>query len=179
MSPNQSRIPTIRYWSRRLAWVLVFCLCALPVMVVGSLVMSWLSGTELYLWGTKAMVLSQMEPPEAYFTAIACLTAFGFYGAPLVCLHRLFSIWARGEILTRRAAAAIKNTGLAVVVAWFCVGLALPAIGLALSLWLERAAFRLEFSFDVSLALIGGVIYVLGMGLDEAARVAEEAELTI
>ena len=179
MSQNQSRIPTIRYWSRRLAWVLVFCLCALPVVVVGSMVMSWLNGMELYLWGSKAMVLSQMEPPEACFIAVACSIAFGFFCAPLVYLHRLFSIWARGEILTRRAAAAIKNTGLAVVVAWFCVGLALPGLALALSLWLGRADIRLDFSFDLSLALVGGIIYVVGMGLDEAARVAEEAELTI
>lgn len=179
MSPNHSRIPTIRYWSRLLVWALAFCLCALPVIVVGSLVMSWLNGMELYLWGNKAMVLSQMEAPEASFTAVACMIAFGFFCAPLLYLHRLFSIWARGEILTRRAAAAIKNTGLAVVLASFAVGLVLPAIGWTLSLWMEQAGYRLEFSFDVSLALIGGVIYVVGMGLDEAARVAEEAELTI
>lgn len=179
MSSTQSRIPTIRYWSRRLAWMLVFCLCALPVVVAGSLAMSWVNGTELYLWGNKAMVLSQMAPPDALFMALACAIAFGLFAVPLVYLQQLFSIWARGEILTRRAARAIKNVGLAVVIASFSVGLALPAIALALGLWLDRAGFRLEFSFDLSLALIGGIIYVVGMGLDEAARVAEEAELTI
>ena len=179
MSPSQSRIPTIRYWSRRLAWVLVFCLFGLPIVVTGSLIMSWLNGLELYLWGNKAMVLSQMEPPEALFMAIASSIAFAFFFVPLFYLHQLFSTWARGDILTRCAASAIKNAGLWVVIASFVVGLVLPAIALALSTWLGRDGLWLDFSVEVDSALVGGVIFVVGMVLDEAARVAEEAELTI
>ena len=179
MSPSQSRIPTIRYWSRRLAWVIVLCLVALPVLVIGSLVMSWLSGMELYLWGTKATVLSQMEPAAALFWAIAAAIAFAFSLVPLFYLHQLFSTWARGEVLTRTAASAIKNAGLWVLVAAVVVGLILPAIGLALNAWLSTDSFWLDFSIEIDTALVGGVIYVVGMVLDEAARVAEEAELTI
>ena len=179
MSPSQSRIPTIRYWSRRLAWVLVLCLIVLPIVVAGSLIMSRLNGMELYLWSGEAMVLSQMEPLEALFMAVATVIAFVFFLVPLFYLHQLFSTWARGDILTRCAASAIKNAGLWVVIASFVVGLVLPAIALVLSTWLERDGLWLGFSIEVDSALVGGVIFVVGMVLDEAARVAEEAELTI
>lgn len=179
LSPNQSRIPTIRYWSRRLAWVLVFWLYATPVIVTGALLMSFLNGAELSLASNTAIVLSQMEPIEALFTATAFLIAFGFYCVPLFYLHQLFSCWAQGEVLARRAASAIKHAGMWVVIAALVVGLALPAIALLVTTWLGRKGLWLEFSPGLDSVLIGGIIYIIGMGLDEAARVAEEAELTI
>jgi hypothetical protein len=179
MSPGQSRIPTIRLWSRRLAWVLIFCLLTLPVLVAASLVMSWFAGAELYMWGARAMVLSQMEPSAALFMAVATAIAFLLFSIPLLYLHQMFSTWARGEVLTRKAAGAIKNAGLWIVIASVIVGLILPAVALGFSAWLGLEGLLLDFSIELDAGLVGGVIYVVGIVLDEAARVAEEAELTI
>lgn len=179
MSPNQSRIPTIRYWSRRLAWLLMLCLFALPALVIGSLALSWLHGMELQIWSGAPRALSSMEPADALFTAGVTSIAILAYLLPLHHLHRLFSLWGRGEILTRSAALAIKNVGMWLAGASVFVGLVLPSMALAYSTWLGRDVTWFDFSIELDIVLVGGAILVVGMVLDEAARVAEEAELTI
>jgi hypothetical protein len=168
------RVGAIRTWSRRFGVGLLLVIVALPVGTLAALLASRLFGGDVYIGPPDPVDLSTVPPGSALLIGAGALLSVGLYLVPLYFLRQLFGLWAAGEILTRGAATAIRRAGIALLVATAGSSLIGPLTDL-----LTNELGRFSISIDLANLLPAGVIYVVGLVLDEAARVAEDAELTI
>lgn len=179
MSPlTNSRIPIIQTWSRRLGWVLTGILFLLPVLVVVVLVCSWHFGMEIDAGGVDPVNLALMKPLEIVRVVLRTFLEISLYVVPMLYLRQLLNFWAQGDILTRDAARAIRLSGMALFAVSVISGFVLPVVEMAYNAALGLTA-EPSFSIDLTSLVAAGIIYVVGLVLEEAARVAEDAELTI
>lgn len=168
------RIGAIQTWSRRFGFGLLLVIIALPVGTMAALLASRLFGGDVYVGPPDPVDLSTVSLGSALLIGAGALLSVGLYLVPLYFLRQLFGLWAAGEILTRSAATAIRRAGVALLVAT----LGSTAIGPLTDLMTNELG-RFSIGIDLANLLPAGVIYVVGLVLDEAARVAKDAELTI
>lgn len=168
------RIATIRAWSRRFGVGLLVVIYLLPLGTLTAMLASRLFGGDVYIGPPDPVDLSTVSLGTAMVIGIGALVSVGLYLVPLHFLRQLFGLWAKGEILTRGAATAIRRAGVALLVATVGSSLIGPLTDLA-----TNELGRFSIGIDLATLLPAGVIYVVGLVLDEAARVAEDAELTI
>ena len=168
------RISTIRTWSRRFGVGLLMVIYALPLGTLAALLASRLFDGDVYVGPPDPVDLSTVSFGTAIVIGIGALVSVGLYLVPLYFLRQLFGLWAKGEILARSAATAIRRAGVALLVATAGSSLIGPLTDLVTS-----ELGRFSIGIDLANLLPAGVIYVVGLVLDEAARVAEDAELTI
>jgi hypothetical protein len=171
---TSERIGAIRAWSRRFGVGLLVVIVALPVGTLAALLASRLFGGDVYIGPPDPVDLSTVSLGNALVIGAGALASVGLYLVPLYFLRQLFGLWAAGEILTRSAAAAIRRAGVALLVATAGSSLIGPLTDL-----MTNELGRFSIGIDLANLLPAGVIYVVGLVLDEAARVAEDAELTI
>lgn len=168
------RISTIRTWSRHLGTGLLVVIYLLPLGTLVAMLVSRLYGGDIYLGPPDPIDLSTVPLPTAIAIGLGALLSVALYLVPLHFLRQLFRLWAEGEILTRGAATAIRRAGVALLVAALGSSLIGPLTDL-----ITNELGRFSMAIDLANLLPAGVIYVVGLVLDEAARVAEDAELTI
>ena len=175
---TNSRIPLIQTWSRRLGWVMTGILIVLPVLVIVVLACSWRFGLEIEAGGVEPVNLALMQPLEILRVVLRTFLEFALYVVPMLYLRQLLNFWAQGDILTRDAARAIRLSGMALFAVSVVSGFVLPLVEMAYNAALGLSA-EPSFSLDLTSLVAAGIIYVVGLVLEEAARVAEDAELTI
>ncbi|KQU93989.1 hypothetical protein ASC68_20155 [Devosia sp. Root105] len=168
------RIGAIRTWSRRFGVGLLLVIIALPVGTLAALLASRLFGGDVYIGPPDPVDLSTVSLGSAVLIGTGALLSVGLYLVPLYFLRQLFGLWAAGQILTRGAASAIRRAGIALLVATAGSSVIGPLTDL-----MANELGRFSISIDLANLLPAGVIYVVGLVLDEAARVAEDAKLTI
>lgn len=172
---SRNRTALIRSWSRWFGLGITAVMVMFPFTVAIAMVFSRIAGIHVLVGWSQPLDMSALPAGAALLVAFGVAVQLGLYLLPMFFLRRLFGLWARGDILDRSAAQAIRHTGIALLAAVVVTGLLMPL----LSLGMGEFGYGPAFDLELGNILAAGVIYVVGLVLDEAARVAEDAELTI
>jgi hypothetical protein len=172
-------IQRISLWSTRFRLALSVVLIALPSLAIASLLVSRSFGGVVHLNDIAHLDLSTVPALAALFISIGAMLDLLLRLLPLLFLRRLLGFWGRGNLLSQASARALELTGIAIALGALSDILIAPLT--SLMVYRATGTETLPFSVKIDLAALiaGGVIYLVGMVMREAARVAEEAELTI
>ncbi len=169
----------ISLWSNRLRIALGVVLVAMLLLTVASLLGNRLFGGVLRLGNMPAVDLSKMPAAAALLTSLGALADLMLRLFPLLFLRRLLAFWASGNLLTPASAHALQLTGIAIALGALGGVMIVPLAGLLVLAATGIEALPLSIELDLASLIAGGVIYLVGMVMREAARLADEAALTI
>jgi hypothetical protein len=169
----------ISLWSNRLRVALGVVLVAVPLLTAASLLANRSFGGVLRLGDMPGVDLSTMPAVAALLTSLGALADLMLRLLPLLFLRRLLAFWACGSLLTQASAHALQLTGIAIALGALGGIAIVPLTGLLVLAATGTEALPLSIELDLASLIAGGVIYLVGMVMREAARLAEEAALTI
>jgi hypothetical protein len=98
---------------------------------------------------------------------------------PLLFLRNLLGFWACGSFLSQASAHMLQLTGITIALGAFGGLVIAPVTGLLVNATTGTKTLPMTIGLDLAPLIAGGVIYLVGMVMREAARLAEEAALTI
>lgn len=179
MTALQETTQRISLWSGRLRLALGVVLIALPLLVLASLLASRLLGGAVHLSDIAHLDLSTLPAGAALLTSLGALVDLALRLLPLLFLRRLLGFWAHGDLLSQASAHALQLTGIAIALGALGGLVIAPLTGLLVNATTGTESIPLSVGLDLAALIAGGVIYLVGMVMREAARLAEEAELTI
>lgn len=169
----------ISLWSNRLRVALGVVLIALPLLVMAALLASRSFGGTVYVGDIARIDLSTMPAAAALLTSVAALVDLALRLLPILFLRRLLGFWARGNFLSQASAHALQLTGIAIALGALGAIAIAPLTGFLVNAMTGTETLPMSIALDLAALIAGGVIYLVGMVMREAARLAEEAALTI
>lgn len=169
----------ISLWSNRLRLALGVVLIAMPLLAGASLLASRSFGGVAHLSDIASLDLSTMSATAALLTSVGALVDLALRLLPLLFLRRLLGFWARGSLLSQASAHALQLTGIAIALGAFGGIVIAPLTSLLVNATTGTETLPMSVELDLAGPIAGGVIYLVGMVLREAARLADEAALTI
>lgn len=177
MLPVTPRIATIMRLSKWLSYALAVVLVLMPTLVIAAIVASRIYGGEVMVGGPRPVNFAVLPSEAALFSALVITIDLTLRLLPVFFLQRLFWRWSRGTILEAGAAHLIKLAGIVMLISGLAATILSPALGIVSTQNLYES--DLSITFELETVLVAIVIYLVGMALAEAAKVAKEAELTI
>lgn len=177
MSPVTPRIAAIMRLSKWLSIGLAAVLVLLPGLLVVAIVVSRLFGGDVLIGSPQPVDFARLPAPSALLAALIALLDLSMRLLPVFVLQRLFRRWSKGKILEMGTAQLIKLSAVFLLLS----ALAGTVFSFVLDYFpiLEASGGRMSVTLELDTILLALVIYLVGMALSEAARLAEEAELTI
>lgn len=169
----------ISLWSNRLRLVLGVILIALPLLAIAALLASRSFGAVVYLSDIVRLDLSTMSAPAALVASFGALVDLALRLLPLLFLRNLLGFWACGSFLSQASAHMLQLTGITIALGAFGGLVIAPVTGLLVNATTGTKTVPMTIGLDLAPLIAGGVIYLVGMVMREAARLAEEAALTI
>jgi hypothetical protein len=169
----------ISLWSNRLRRVLGAVLIALPLLAIAALLASRSFGGVVYLGDIARLDLSTMPAAAALVASFGALVDLALRLLPLLFLRSLLGFWACGSLLSQASAHMLQLTGITIALGAFGGLVIAPLTSLLVNATTGTETLPMTVGIDLAPLIAGGVIYLVGMVMREAARIAEEAALTI
>lgn len=178
MARQKTSAENARFWSVQLRRF-VNCVAVLTIIILIALIAVALIRPDLAPELDNNIEFVQLSG-LARFTLLASTFVYvAMFLLPLWYLQRLLGLWSSGLLLTAPAARDMKRTGVTLLVATIIEHVYVPLSDFALNLLQGQIVMEVEFDFQAMGFIAGGILYIAGLVMEEAARLAEEAELVI